>query len=94
MLKLTDKEKNNALNEVRILASIESKHIIAYKDAFFDEQSSSLCIVMEFAQGGDLYNRILQKKKQQQLFEERECWLCLIQMVRGLQALHSKKILH
>ena len=57
--KLSEKEKTNALNEVRILASIQNKNIIAYKEAFFDEESSSLCIVLEFADGGDLYNRIL-----------------------------------
>ena len=62
---LRSDEKNNALNEVRILASIENRNIIAYKEAFFDEQSSSLCIVMEFADGGDLYNKILMYKKQQ-----------------------------
>ena len=45
--RLSEKEKNNALNEVRILASIENKNIIAYKEAFFDESSNSLCIVMK-----------------------------------------------
>jgi len=30
-------------------------NVIAYKEAFFDESSSTLCIVMEFADGGDLY---------------------------------------
>ena len=52
--KLSAKEKDNALNEVRILASIEHPNIISYKDAFFEEASQSLCIVMEFADGGDL----------------------------------------
>jgi len=52
--KLSTKEKDNALNEVRILASIEHPNIISYKDAFFEEASQSLCIVMEFADGGDL----------------------------------------
>ena len=42
MLKLNTKEKENALNEVRILASIRHANIIAYKEAFFDEPSSSL----------------------------------------------------
>ena len=53
--KLTDKEKENALNEVRILASIEDPNIIAYKEAFFEDSTSSLCIVMEYADDGDLY---------------------------------------
>ena len=40
---LTDKEKENAINEVRILASIKNnKNIIAYKEAFIDETSGSL----------------------------------------------------
>ena len=36
MGKLTEKEKENALNEVRILASIKHKNIISYKEAFID----------------------------------------------------------
>ena len=39
---LSDREKENALNEVRILASIKSPFIAGYKEAFFDEPSSSL----------------------------------------------------
>jgi len=31
MLKLSEKEKENALNEVRILASIQHSNIVAYK---------------------------------------------------------------
>ena len=42
MLNLTDKEKENALNEVRILASINHNGVIAYKEAFIDDPSSSL----------------------------------------------------
>jgi NIMA (never in mitosis gene a)-related kinase len=52
---LSDKEKNNALNEVRILASVEHPNVIAYKEAFIDEDSKSLCLVLEYADGGDLY---------------------------------------
>ena len=39
---LSDREKENALNEVRILASIKSPFVASYKQAFFDEASSSL----------------------------------------------------
>jgi NIMA (never in mitosis gene a)-related kinase len=45
MLNLSDKEKENALNEVRILASIFHANVIAYKEAFIDEPSSSLWYV-------------------------------------------------
>ena len=48
------KEKDNALNEVRLLASIDSPNIISYKTAFFQEAGNTLCILMEYADGGDL----------------------------------------
>ena len=35
---LSEKEKQNALNEIRILASIKSDHIISYKEAFIEEK--------------------------------------------------------
>lgn len=54
MLKLSNKEKENALNEIRILASVSSPYIISYKDAFYHDASSELCIVMEYADKGDL----------------------------------------
>jgi NIMA (never in mitosis gene a)-related kinase len=42
LLNLSEKEKLNALNEVRILASVKSNYVISYKEAFFDENESSL----------------------------------------------------
>ena len=58
MASLTDKEKENALNEIRILASIDHPNVIGYKDAFIDEPSSSLCLVMEYADNGDVFQKI------------------------------------
>ena len=49
MSRLTEREKSNALNEIRILASAKSDHIIEYRDSFFDGNSDSLCIIMEYA---------------------------------------------
>ena len=42
LLNLSEKEKLNALNEVRILASIRSPHIICYKEVFMTENSNYL----------------------------------------------------
>ncbi|CAG9315582.1 unnamed protein product [Blepharisma stoltei] len=39
---LSSKEKLNALNEIRILASINHPNIIGYKEAFFDDNSRTL----------------------------------------------------
>ena len=94
LLKLSEKEKQNALNEVRILASVKSNFVISYKEAFFEEKESSLGIVMEYADKGDLYQRITEYKKKHITFEESEIWRILIQLVKGLKALHELKILH
>ena len=91
---LTQKEKTNSLNEVRILASVKSKYVISYKEAFFDEKDSTLGIVMEFADNGDLYQKIVEHKKKKTYFEETEVWRIFIQLVKGLKSLHDLKILH
>lgn len=52
--------------------------MIAYKDAFFDEASSTLCIVMEFAEGGDLAEKIIAHQKNATEFSEGEVWDALV----------------
>ena len=59
MKTLNEKEKNNSLNEVRILASIKSPFVISYKEAFISPEDSCLCLVMEYADKGDLYQKIV-----------------------------------
>lgn len=54
LTRLTQKEKDNALNEVRLLASINIPTVIGYKGAFFNVETQSLCVIMEYADGGDL----------------------------------------
>ena len=39
---------------MRILASYNHEFIIGFKEAFYDEASETLCVVMEFAAGGDI----------------------------------------
>ena len=94
LLNLSEKEKENSLNEVRILASVKSNFVVGYKDSFFDEKDNTLCIVMEFADRGDLYQKIVQHKKSAKFFEESDIWRIFIQLVKGLKALHDLKILH
>ena len=51
----------NALTEVRILASVKSPYVVQYKESFLTDSSKILwffyktSIVMEFLDGGDLY---------------------------------------
>ena len=94
MGQLTDKEKQSALNEVRILASIQHPNVIGYKDAFFEGMSGSLCIIMEMADNGDLLQMIEKYKKTNKKLNEKQVWHFVIQTVRGLKALHDLDIVH
>lgn len=94
IMSLKEKEKRNALNEIRILASINHPNIISYKEAFFDDESRTLCLVLEYADGGDLYQRILQYQKKGKYMSETFIWNLMIQIVRGMKALHDLNILH
>ena len=58
-----NKEQENALNEVRILASVQHPNIISYKETFLEESPEALWIIMEYADGGDLYQKISDMKK-------------------------------
>ena len=60
---LSHKERQNALNEVRILASIAHPCIVGYKEAFLDSGETVLCIVMDFADDGDLFQKITKFRK-------------------------------
>lgn len=53
-----------------------------------------LCIVMEYAGGGDLASRIEKHRTHGSSFSEKEIWNIFVQVVRGLKELHDMKILH
>ena len=91
---LKEKEKQNSLNEIRILASIKSPFVISYKEAFFSEEDKTLNLVMEYADSGDLYQKIKIFKKKKLFFEEKDIWKIFIQITRGLKSLHGLNILH
>ena len=71
---LSEKEKENALNEVRILASINSPYVISYKESFIDADSESLCLVIEYADNGDLFQAITNHQNQETYFDEDIIW--------------------
>ena len=91
---LSKKEKNNAFNEVRILASLSHKNIIGYKEAFYDNNTETLNIVMEYADDGDLNSKIKEYIKNKKCFEENIIWKTLIQILEGLKYLHKNCIIH
>ena len=77
-----------------MLASINHPNVIGYKEAFFESTTGNLCIVMECADNGELMQLIDKKKKQRIKMTEQEIWHYVVQIVRGLKALHDLKIVH
>ena len=92
--KLDKQEIEAALNEVRILASLNHPNIIGYKDAFYDEKSRTLNMIMEYADDGDISHKIQDNLKRRLRFEESTIWEWIIQLLKGLKYLHDNKIMH
>ena len=83
--KLNKKEKENSVNEVRLLASVSHPNVIGYKEAFLDDKNNTLNIIMEYADDGDLQTKINQKRKEQKVYNEKIICLYSIQMIEGLK---------
>lgn len=88
------KDKENAINEVRILSSINHPNVVPYKEAFIDNDSQSLNLVMQLADGGDLLKMITDRKKRKVHFRESQVWRVLIETVYGLRAMHELRVMH
>ena len=51
----------NDTMQVHVLKAMRHPYIITYKESFMDKRC--LCIVMDYADGGDLYTKIANQKK-------------------------------
>lgn len=59
---LSDKEKNATLKEAHMMRSLQHENVIAFKD-IYTTVKQKLCIVMEYAENGDLDKRIEDQAK-------------------------------
>lgn len=91
---LDQKDRENALNEIRLLYALNHPNVIGYKEAFYDEASKTINIVMEFADGGDIASKIRKLKEHHERFQENTIWSCLIQILEGMSFLHKNKVIH
>lgn len=91
---MSHKDKENAINEVRILSSINHPNVISYKEAFIDNESQSLCLVTQLADSGDLLKMISDRKRRKVHFRESQVWRILIETVYGLRAMHELSVMH
>ena len=92
--KMKPNEKDNSLNEIRLLASVNHLNIIGYKESFYEESTNTLNLILEYADGGDLQSKISAHKNVKKYFNEKTIWSIFIQMVYGLKELHDRNIIH
>ncbi|KAG2435017.1 hypothetical protein HYH02_012014 [Chlamydomonas schloesseri] len=89
---MSQAERADAVNEVRLLVSIGHHNVIRYHEAFL--LGNKLCTVMEYAPFGDLRYYISKGAKLRTPFPEEAVWRIFLQLCKGLQALHSQNIIH
>eukprot|EP00936_MAST-01D_sp_MAST-1D-sp1_P000627 g627.t1 len=85
----SNKEQDEALQEVRVLESLVHPHIVAYHHSFVER--GSLHIVLAYCDGGDLAQLL---KRRIAPLPEKQTLFMLIQISSALKYLHARSILH
>ena len=86
---LSQKDLDDAINEACVLSSLNHPYIIKYEESF--QENTFFYIVMEYANGGDLLQKIKERKN---YFSESEVLHTFIQIALAVKCVHDKKILH
>ncbi|XP_077476262.1 serine/threonine-protein kinase Nek9 [Stigmatopora argus] len=87
---LSERERRDVMNEISILSILEHNNIIAYFNHFMDK--NTLLIELEYCNGGNLYDKIVQQKGK--LFNEEVVIWYLYQIASAVVHIHKAGILH
>ncbi|KAH7492444.1 Serine/threonine-protein kinase Nek1 [Phytophthora ramorum] len=105
---LDPRDQANAQREARLLAALDHPNIIACKESFvvqpstpnaaflghYQQRPTVLCIVTEFADGGDLSHELARRSSRRAFFDPDELLGLFVQVCLALKHLHDRKILH
>ena len=61
---MTETEKQMLVSEVNLLRELRHQHIVRYYDRIIDRSKTTIYIIMEYCEGGDLATLISNSKKQ------------------------------
>mmetsp|Transcript_113868 Transcript_113868/g.207152 ORF Transcript_113868/g.207152 Transcript_113868/m.207152 type:complete len:405 (-) Transcript_113868:107-1321(-) len=87
-----DKSRTQALQEAEVLKSLSHPNIVAYHDAQLAR--AQLCIVMEYADAGDLAAAVTRRKAAAKRYHEREAMGIFVQLAMALHYIHERRVLH
>ncbi|KAK3261228.1 hypothetical protein CYMTET_29855, partial [Cymbomonas tetramitiformis] len=82
-------DQEEVMNEIKVLAKLAHPNVVAYYGSFMED--GDLNVVMEYADGGTLFQHIQRAK---QPLSEEEILSIFAQLVLAINHLHQKKILH
>ena len=100
MSKLSDVDKQFALNEVRFLSSLDIENVTKMHDVFYQDEDDSLCMVLEYAAQGDAraiidkHHKESEEKNRFMFIPEETIWVILLQCLKGLYELDLQNIVH
>eukprot|EP00439_Symbiodinium_sp_Y106_P022455 s3659_g2.t1 len=93
MSRMDPKQRKDAINEVRVLSSLKHPYIVSYRESYMSE-GRNLAIVMDYADGGDLHQRIQRTRQAGKSFSEERIVRWLTEAALALKYLHDKHVLH
>lgn len=88
---MSDAEKKEALKEAKIMESLNHPNIIRFKEVY-KTKKGALCIVMDYADGGDLLQKM--KDAKGNYFPESQILDWFTQLALAIKHCHDRKILH
>lgn len=87
---LSREDREAAGREIQVISRLNHPNIVRYVEHF--EQEGTLFIIMEYANGGDLYSSI--QSRRGRLFTEEEVLHYFSQLCLALSYLHEQNVLH
>jgi len=90
---MNEDEKKESYLEGKILEKLDHPNIIKFREVYLTKKPKlTLCIVMDFADGGDLQSRI--KSQKGKFFNENQILDWFTQICLAIKHIHDRKILH
>ncbi|NXJ11959.1 NEK2 kinase, partial [Odontophorus gujanensis] len=87
---MTEAEKQMLVSEVNLLRELRHPNIVRYHDRIIDRSSSTLYIVMEYCDGGDLASVIARCTRDRHYLEESFVLRVLTQLTLALKECHRR----
>ena len=91
---LSESDRRLAEQEVTLLRSLNHPSIVKFENIVRVQSGSSVGLIMEYCDGGDLRHAIKQQSMHCTYFSERQILIWFVQLLDGLRFIHANRIIH